>query len=83
MERRIISLVVMEVDGNISLPLLLVVAIQVFLEDGLSDRYLIWGKSIPQRCDNNLLHQFLCLLIGINGAVAEMVYFIEIYFISL
>ena len=80
MERRIISLVVMEVDGNLSPLLHLVVVIRVFLEDGLFDRYLpcrIWDKSTPQRCD--FLHQFLCPLIGINGTVAEMTHFIEIF----
>ena len=77
MERRITRLVVTEVDGNISSPLLPVVIIRVCLEDELFDRYLpcrVRDKFTPQRCDNSL-HLLLCLLIGINGMVAEMVQF--------
>ena len=83
MERRIISRVVMGVGGSLNPPLLLVVVFLVFLEDGLFDRYLpcrIRDKSTIQRCDNSLLHQYRCLLTGINGTVVEMVDVIEILF---
>lgn len=85
-ERRILSLVVMEIDRNLSSPSLPVEAIHVYLEDGLFDPYLpprIRDKSTSQRCDSNLLHQLLCLLIGIDGMlVAEMIHFILYFFAS-
>jgi len=79
MEHRILSFVVMGVDGNLSSPSLL-----VCLEDGLFDRYRpcrIRDKSTPQRCDSNLHHQLLCLLVGINGMLdAEIIHLFLSFF---